>query len=107
MDVTDATFKAEVEDSKGAVLVDFHATWCGPCKMLAPMLEEIGKDMGEKMRIVKIDVDENSESASKTGVRAIPCLVMFKDGKEVDRNVGAMPKADLQKWIDAAIAPKP
>jgi thioredoxin 1 len=98
--VTDDTWEQEVESSKGYVLVDFWAEWCGPCKMIAPTLDELAEEMGGKLKIVKLDVDNNSGTAGKFSIRSIPCLVLFKDGEESDRVVGAQNKAQLKSWLD-------
>ncbi|MBA4538310.1 thioredoxin [Bacillus aquiflavi] len=90
---TDQTFTAET--SSGLVLADFWAPWCGPCKMIAPVLEELDAEMGEKVKIVKVDVDENQETAAKFGVMSIPTLVVLKDGEVVDKVIGFQPKEAL------------
>ncbi|TFD92457.1 thioredoxin [Jeotgalibacillus sp. R-1-5s-1] len=95
---TDQTFTEETKD--GLVLADFWATWCGPCKMIAPVLEELDADMGDKVKIVKLDVDENQETASKFGVMSIPTLVVFKDGEIVDKVVGFQPKEALEELLN-------
>ncbi|KYC59428.1 hypothetical protein B4098_2670 [Heyndrickxia coagulans] len=82
------------------VLTDFWATWCGPCKMIAPVLEEIDAEMGDKVKIVKVDVDENQETASKFGIMSIPTLVLMKDGKPVDKVIGYQPKEALQELVN-------
>ena len=91
--VTDANF-AEAT-SQGLVLADFWAPWCGPCRMIAPVLEELDAEMGNEVKIVKLDVDENQETASKFGVMSIPTLLVFKDGQQVDQIVGFQPKEAL------------
>ncbi|MBP3040782.1 thioredoxin [Bacillaceae bacterium Marseille-Q3522] len=96
--VTDQTFSAETE--KGLVLADFWAPWCGPCKMIAPVLEEIDTELGDKAKIVKLDVDENQETAAKFGVMSIPTLILFKDGKTVDKVVGFQPKEALVELLE-------
>ncbi|KQL53357.1 thioredoxin [Heyndrickxia shackletonii] len=96
--VTDANFAAET--SEGLVLVDFWATWCGPCKMIAPVLEEVDAELGDKVKIAKLDVDENQETASKYGVMSIPTLILMKDGQEVDKVIGYQPKEALVEFIN-------
>ena len=86
--ISDAEFQASVLDSSTPVLVDFYAEWCGPCKMAAPVLDKLADELSGKISIVKMDVDENSESPSKFGVMSIPTVILFKDGKEIDRKVG-------------------
>jgi thioredoxin 1 len=101
--VTDATFDAEVRQSKIPVVVDFWAEWCGPCKMIGPSLEELSKEYEGKVKIVKVNVDENPNSPAQIGVRGIPALFLFKNGEIVSNKVGAAPKAALQSWIASAI----
>ncbi|WP_226667115.1 thioredoxin [Metabacillus litoralis] len=96
--VTDQTFSGETNE--GVVLVDFWAPWCGPCKMIAPVLEELDTDMGEKVKIVKVDVDENQETAGKFGVMSIPTLLVLKDGEVVDKAVGYQPKEALAEVLN-------
>ncbi|HLR08348.1 MAG TPA: thioredoxin [Bacillota bacterium] len=96
--VTDQTFSSET--AEGLVLADFWAPWCGPCKMIAPVLEEIDDEMGDKVKIVKLDVDENQETAGQYGVMSIPTLLLFKDGKVVDQVVGFQPKEALVDLIN-------
>ena len=101
--VTDASFEADVLKSSEPVVVDFWAEWCGPCKMIGPSLEEIAVEMKGKVKIVKMNVDENSGVPGKLGIRSIPTLMLFKDGKLAAQKVGAAPKGDLVKWISGAI----
>jgi thioredoxin 1 len=101
--VSDATFDAEVRQSPIPVVVDFWAEWCGPCKMIGPALEEISEELAGKVKIVKVNVDENPDSPARMGVRGIPALFLFKDGEVVSNKVGAAPKAALQSWIAGAI----
>ncbi|MCQ6273470.1 thioredoxin [Bacillus sp. V3B] len=95
---TDQTFANETES--GLVLVDFWAPWCGPCKMIAPVLEDLDSEIGDKVKIVKLDVDENQETASKYGVMSIPTLIVLKDGKEVDKVIGFQPKEALAERLE-------
>ena len=99
--VTDASFKADVLDSSEPVVVDFWAEWCGPCKMIAPALEEIGNELQGRVQIVKLNVDENHQTATKYGIRSIPTLLMFKNGELAATQVGAAPKGRLAEWINS------
>jgi thioredoxin 1 len=98
VNVTDQTFASET--SQGVVLADFWAPWCGPCKMIAPVLEELDSEMGDKVKIAKIDVDENQETAGKYSVMSIPTLLVFKDGEVVDQVVGFQPKDALAELLN-------
>jgi thioredoxin 1 len=100
--VTDATFEAEVVQSPTPVLVDFWATWCGPCKQMSPVIDEIAGRMGDRVKVVKVDVDANPDVASRFGVRSVPTLLMFKGGEAIDRKIGAQPKQKLEQWIGSA-----
>ena len=100
--VTDATYDTEVRNSSVPVVVDFWAEWCGPCRMIGPALEEISNEMAGKVKIAKLNVDENPQVASQFGIRSIPALMLFKDGKVVAQKIGAAPKGDLAKWIQAS-----
>ena len=101
--VLDATFKSEVLDSATPVLVDFWATWCAPCRAIAPSLEELATQYKGQVKIVKLDVDENNLTAEQFGIRSIPTLLMFKGGKVVEQLVGAAPKAKLEESIKKAL----
>ncbi len=101
--VSDATFEQDVLKSVAPVVVDFWAEWCGPCKMIGPALEEIATALGPKVKIVKLNIDENPGIPSKYGIRGIPTLMIFKDGKVAATKVGAAPKNVLQSWIDQSI----
>lgn len=94
VDVTDQTFSDEVENT-GTVLVDFWAPWCGPCKMIAPILEEIDSEIGDKLKIAKVNVDENPDTSGRYGIMSIPTLMVFKDGQVVDKLIGYQPKEQL------------
>jgi thioredoxin 1 len=98
--VSDATFQAEVLDAKAPTLVDFWAEWCGPCKMIAPILDEIAGSYSGKLNIAKVNVDDNREVPAKYGIRGIPTLIMFKDGQLAATKVGALSKAQLMAFID-------
>jgi thioredoxin 1 len=102
--VTESTFEAEVLKSGEPVLVDFWAEWCGPCRQIAPALEEISNEMAGKVKIAKLDIDQNQNIALKYGVRSIPTLILFQDGKVAGTQVGAWPKGKLVEWINATIA---
>jgi thioredoxin 1 len=101
--VTNENFQSEVLESTTPVVVDFWAEWCGPCKMIAPSLEEISNEMGDKVKIAKLNIDENPDLAAQFGVRSIPTLAMFKGGEVSDIKVGALPKTGLSSWIGDAI----
>jgi len=101
--VTDATFEQDVLKASEPVVVDFWAEWCGPCRMIAPALEEISKSLNGKVKIVKLNVDENPGTAAKFGIMSIPTLMLFKDGQLASRQIGAAPKAKLEQWITTAV----
>ncbi|MCA8881053.1 MAG: thioredoxin [Rhodobacteraceae bacterium] len=101
--VTDDTFDEEVRKSEIPVVVDFWAEWCGPCRQISPALEEIAKELDGKVKIVKVNVDENMKTAQELHIRGIPALFMFKDGQVVSNKTGAAPKAALQSWIEGAL----
>jgi thioredoxin 1 len=95
--VTDADFESATKN--GLVLVDFWAEWCGPCRAIAPKLEEIAQEMGEKVKILKLDVDANQEAAAKFGIRSIPTMILFKNGQPVDQAMGNLPKDNIVSFI--------
>ena len=101
--VTDANFAEEVLNSDMPVFVDFWATWCGPCKMLAPVIEEVSKNLEGKVKVVKLDVDANPETASRYGIMSIPSLLIFNGGKVVDQIVGAVPKKQMVERINKIV----
>ncbi|MFI5011494.1 MAG: thioredoxin [Hyphomicrobiales bacterium] len=98
---SDASFENDVIKSTHPVVVDFWAEWCGPCRTIGPSLEDISNEMAGKVKVVKLNVDENPDTAKKFGVRSIPTLMIFKDGKLADQKVGAASKGDLTRWISA------
>ncbi len=97
--VTDASFEQDVLKATGPVLVDFWAEWCGPCKMIAPSLEEIGAEFAGKLTVAKVNIDENPMTPNNYAVRGIPTLILFKDGKPAAQQVGALPKSQLKSWV--------
>jgi len=99
VEITDANFTSEVEEENGLTLVDFWATWCGPCRMIAPILEELAGEYEGKLKVGKLDVDANQQTAVRFGVRSIPTMMFFKGGEHVDTVVGAVPKPQLEQKI--------
>ncbi len=97
--VTDETFEADVKNASGLVLVDFWAQWCGPCQMLTPILEELDKEIGQEVKICKMNIDDSPNVPTHYGVRSIPTLMLFKDGELLDTKVGVSPKSTLLSWI--------
>jgi thioredoxin 1 len=101
--VTDSNFDAEVLRAERPVLVDFWAEWCGPCKMIAPFLEDLAADKAGKLTVAKVNIDENPQSPTKYGVRGIPTMILFKGGKIAATKVGALPKSKLYEWVDSVL----
>jgi len=102
--VTDATFSAEVERSPLPVVVDMWAAWCGPCRMIAPVLDELAEELAGRVRFAKLDVDANPATAARFAVRSIPTLLVLREGREIDRIVGVQPKAEIARRLERAIA---
>jgi thioredoxin 1 len=103
-DVTDGTFETEVLKSDKPVLVDFWAPWCGPCRMVAPVVEELSEEYGAQVKFLKLNTDDNVNTAATYGIRSIPTLLMFKGGQPIDQIIGFRPKGDLKKVIDKALS---
>ena len=97
--VTDESFEQEIESSEGLAIVDFWAEWCGPCRMVAPVVEELAEEYAGTLKVAKLDVDENQRTAQRFSVRSIPTILFFKDGRHVDTAIGAVPKAALERKI--------
>jgi len=98
--ITDSNFDDEIKNSQLSILIDFWAEWCGPCKQIGPILEEIGEEKKDKLKIFKLNIDENPQIPQKFGVRGIPTLMLFKDGKLIDTKVGSLSKNMLESWLD-------
>jgi|TARA_B110000263_G_C15192304_1_gene456636 thioredoxin 1 len=103
VDVTDSTWEEAVMNSELPILVDFWAEWCGPCKMIAPAVHDLAEEYAGKLNVAKVDIDNSPEIATKYGIRSIPALIFFKDGKPVDQVIGALPKGALKKKIDSVL----
>jgi thioredoxin 1 len=101
--VTDDSFHQDVIVSEKPVLVDFWAPWCGPCRMIGPALEEIGRDLGERVDVVKLNIDDNPDAPARYGVRGIPTMILFKNGEPAATKVGAAPKSQLQAWLEGEL----
>lgn len=105
--VDEADFQKEVLQAKKPVLVDFYADWCGPCRALEPVIEELSDELGDRLKVVRLDVDENQELSLQHGVQSIPTLVLFNGGQEVDRIVGFLPKANLREALEPHLDSRP
>ncbi|SDD19846.1 thioredoxin [Sphingomonas sp. YR710] len=101
--ITDSSFESDVINASGPVLVDFWAEWCGPCKMIGPSLEEISEELGEKVTIAKLNIDENPDAPGRYGVRGIPTMILFKNGQPAATKVGAAPKSQLKSWLEGEL----
>lgn len=101
--INDNEFDSEIKNSTVPVLVDFYAEWCSPCRQLSPVLEELSREMGDKLKVVKMNIDESPETPTSFGVRGIPTLIMFKDGQQIAAHSGAMTKSKLNEWVQAQL----
>ena len=101
--ISDGDFENDVLKADGPVLVDFWAEWCGPCKQIGPLLDELSDEMGSKIKIAKVNIDQNPDTPQKYGVRGIPTMMIFKDGELAATKVGALPKGKIQEWIDSVV----
>ncbi len=103
INVTDSDFETQINQTEKLVLIDFWAEWCGPCKQIAPILDEIAKEMGEQVVIMKMNIDENPKTPTNFGVRSIPTMILFQSGKNVATKVGASSKTNLVEWINSTL----
>jgi thioredoxin len=101
--VGDNSFDAEVLHAEGPVLVDFWAEWCGPCKMIAPFLEDLASEMAGRVTVAKVNIDENPQTPRKYGIRGIPTMMLFKDGQVAATKIGALPKSKLKEWVESVL----
>ena len=101
--ISDGSFDNDVIRSSGPVLVDFWAPWCGPCRVVGPALEDIAEELGERITIAKLNIDENPISPAQFGVRSIPTMILFKDGAPIETKVGALPKSALRQWVESQL----
>jgi thioredoxin 1 len=101
--VTDGSFETDVLKSEGPVLVDFWAEWCGPCKMVAPFLDDLATEMEGRLTVAKVNIDENPQTPQKYGIRGIPTMLLFKDGKVAATKIGALPKSKLYEWVESVL----
>jgi len=101
--VTDQSFASDVLGASEPVLVDFWAEWCGPCRMIAPALEEISNDLGDKVTIAKLNIDDSPDTPARYGVRGIPTMLLFKDGQPIAQKVGAAPRSHIQQWLESSL----
>ena len=102
--VTDQNFESEVLQADGPVVVDFWAEWCGPCKVMSPLVDALANELGDKVKVVKVNIDENPNAPTKYGVRGIPTFMVFKGGQLVDTKVGSMSKTQLSDWVNSSVA---
>jgi len=103
VNVNDNEFDSEVLEANGPVVVDFWAEWCGPCKAMSPLVDELADEMGEKLKVVKINIDENPNTPTKYGVRGIPTFMVFKEGELADTRIGGMSKSQLTEWVESVL----
>ena len=102
--VSDSSFEAEVLHAEGPVLVDFWAEWCGPCKMIAPFLDDLATEMAGRITVAKVNIDENPQTPRKYGVRGIPTMILFKSGQVAATKIGALPKSKLKEWVESVLS---